>query len=282
MGAYLQPDTLDEALGILAREPVTIAAGCTDLFAATESQSLNGTVLDVTRVEGLRRIAKEATGWRIGAASTWSDVIAADLPPAFDMLKQAAREVGSVQIQNAGTVAGNICNASPAADGVPPLLSLDAQVEIGAKGGVREVALAEFLTAPRATVLMPGEMVTAIRIPEGSDKGESRFSKLGARKYLVISIVMVAARLHVQDGFVRDIALAVGACGPIATRLSALEAALRGTPVAGLPDRLQPELIAPALTPITDMRASDEYRREAAVHLLRRVLDDLTLMRNPA
>ena len=131
MNAYHRPETLGDALALLAETPVTLAAGCTDLFPATELQELPGAVLDLTAIADLRGVCTTSEGWRIGATTTWSDLIAADLPPAFDMLKQAAGEVGSVQIQNAGTIAGNLCNASPAADGVPPLLALDAVVEIG-------------------------------------------------------------------------------------------------------------------------------------------------------
>ena len=128
MAAYHRPDTLQGALDVLAERPVTIAAGCTDLFPATQGRTLTGPVLDITGIAGLRGIKREEGGFRIGATTSWTDVIRAELPPAFDMLKQAAREVGSVQIQNSGTVAGNICSASPAADGMPCLAALDAEV----------------------------------------------------------------------------------------------------------------------------------------------------------
>ena len=121
MSAYFQPETLTDALATLQRSPaLVVAAGCTDLFPATDRQVLPGPVLDLTSVAGLRGITETPEGWCIGATTTWSDILAADLPPAFDMLKQAAAEVGSIQIQNAGTVAGNLCNASPAADWVSP------------------------------------------------------------------------------------------------------------------------------------------------------------------
>ncbi len=119
MDAYHRPTDLDDALRILAAEPVRIAAGCTDLFPATEAKVLPGPILDITAVEGLRGITATDEGIHIGAATTWTDVIRGDLPPAFDALKLAAREVGSVQIQNAGTVAGNHNNPTPAAEGVP-------------------------------------------------------------------------------------------------------------------------------------------------------------------
>ncbi len=276
MDAYHRPTDLDEALRILAAEPVRIAAGCTDLFPATEAKALSGPILDIAAIEGLRGITSTDAGIRIGAATTWTDVIRADLAPAFDALKLAAREVGSVQIQNAGTVAGNLCNASPAADGVPCLLVLDASVELASAQGRRSLPLSEFLMGPRRTALEPGEMMTAITIPKMALSGRSSFLKLGARKYLVISIAMVAARLEVEDDTIREAAVAVGSCGPVATRLPALESTLIGVPVGESGRVVHGDLVEPFLDPIADIRASAAYRREAATEAVRRVLRDLT------
>lgn len=274
--AYHRPGTLQAALEVLAGPPVTIAAGCTDLLAATGARALPGAVLDITGIAALRGVRGGPAGVRIGAAATWADVIRADLPPAFGMLKQAAREVGSVQIQNAGTVAGNICNASPAADAMPCLLALDAEVEVAALAAVRRVSLVDFVTGPRRTALAPGEMVTAIHVPAAAARGRSRFLKLGARAYLVISIAMVAARLEVVAGRVAQAAIAVGACGAVATRLGALERTLIGLPASGLSDAVDPALVTRALAPIDDIRADGPYRAGAAAELVRRALGELT------
>src|SRR5262249_12973399 len=156
-------------------------------------------------------------------------LIAASLPPLFDGLKLAAREVGGVQIQNAGTLAGNLCNASPAADGVPALLALDAVVELAGPGGERSLPLERFILGPRRTALQTGELATAIRVPKPRGAARSHFLKLGARKYLVISIVMVAATIEVAaDGRVAAAKVAVGACSPVAQRLRMLEMRLAG------------------------------------------------------
>ena len=280
MTIYVQPETLDEALEVLAQGPVTVAAGCTDLFPATGlpmlgGPVLGGPVLDITRIRGLRGIEQTAQGWRIGAATTWTDLVAADLPPAFDMLKMAAREVGSIQIQNSATLAGNICNASPAADGAPPLLALDAAVELGSANGRRSIPLGAFLTGPRQTDLRPGEMMTAVTIPAAAASGRSAFCKLGARKYLVISIAMVAVRLAAVDGRVRDIAVSVGSCSPVAQRLTGLEQVLNGLPVSELADAVTPDLVSEKLQPIADIRASAEYRLTVAETLICRMLAGL-------
>ena len=207
---YVRPDTLGEALDWLASHEGRVAAGCTDLFTLTQNQELPWPVVDVTAIAELKAIGHGAHGWRIGAAASWRSIIAADLPPAFDALKLAAREVGSSQIQTSATIGGNLCNASPAADGVPPLLVLDAGVEIASAAGIRTLPLAAFLTGPRQTALQPGEMLTAILIPDAAAQGRAHFLKLGARKHLLISIAMVAARLTLEGGRIRDAAVSVG------------------------------------------------------------------------
>lgn len=267
---YERPERLDEALARLASTPVRIAAGCTDLFAATEAKTLPGPVLDLTAVSGLRGFSWAEDGsLAIGATTTWADIVRADLPPALHALQQAARQVGARQVQNRGTLAGNLCNASPAADGVPPLLVVDAEVALASATGERRLALSAFITGPRQTALAPGEIVTGVHIPASALSGVSHFEKLGARAYLVISIAMLALRVEAQDGRIVHAACAVGACGPVAQRLPDLEAALMGAPLSALGE-IAADLIAPALAPIDDIRADAGYRRSSAVELVRR------------
>lgn len=273
MTEYFRPRQLHEAFGLAAQSGITIAAGCTDLFPATQSQVLAGPVLDVTQINEMRGITKDSTGWRFGGASTWSDILRTDLPPAFDGLKQAAREVGSVQIQNAGTIAGNLCNASPAADGVPPLLVLDASVELASAKGTRQLLLQDFLIGPGQTALLPGEILSAVVTPAA--EGQTAFLKLGARRYMVISIAMIAMRLCTSDGKVTKAAIAVGACSAVARRLAAQEQAMIGAPLSGLADCVDPALIEPNLAPITDIRADAAYRSGSATELVRRVTAQL-------
>ena len=272
---YVRPDTLGEALDWLASHEGRVAAGCTDLFTLTQNQELPWPVVDVTAIAELKAIGHGAHGWRIGAAASWRSIIAADLPPAFDALKLAAREVGSSQIQTSATIGGNLCNASPAADGVPPLLVLDAGVEIASAAGIRTLPLAAFLTGPRQTALQAGEMLTAILIPDAAAQGRAHFLKLGARKHLLISIAMVAARLTLEGGRIRGAAVSVGSCGPVATRLPALEAALTGALPHEASEAVTADLLCSSLSPIDDIRADRAYRLEAACELLRRALDVL-------
>jgi CO/xanthine dehydrogenase FAD-binding subunit len=274
---YDRPETLSDALAILAREPRTVLAGGTDLYPATSAPTLAGPILDITGVGELDGIARMGGYLRIGACTSWAAIRDAALPPACDALRSAAAEVGGRQIQTAGTIGGNLCNASPAADGVPPLLALDAEVELAAATGRRRLPLAAVLRDVRLTARRPDEILTAVLVPETALAGRSAFLKLGARAYLVISIAMVAVRLAVADGRVTAAAFAVGACGPVATRLPAIEARLIGAPAdARLADRVATAEVAAALRPIDDIRATAAYRAEAAAELLRRAVRTLS------
>lgn len=271
--AYHAPTHLDEAFAALSGGNISVIAGGTDWFPQAGERLPTVSLLDVTGLPGFRGITQTAEGWRIGAATRWAEITAADLPPAFDGLKAAAREVGSIQIQNAGTIAGNLCNASPAADGVPPLLTLGAVVELVSQAGKRLVPLEDFITGVRRTTRLPGELVAAIHIPQSAAGTVAGFSKLGARRYLVISIAMVAASLRVHAGRITGARVAVGACSPVARRLPVLEARLEGlSPASPLP---VDEAALEGLAPITDVRASGDYRSAAVAELVTRLLTDL-------
>ena len=276
---YLRPARLDEALQALharSAAPLAVIAGGTDVYPALAGRTLTADVLDITAIAALRGIREAEDHWRFGATTTWSDVLAARLPAQFDGLRLAAREVGGMQVQNSGTLAGNLCNASPAADGVPALLALDAGVELSSASGVRMVPLEQFIAAPRKTLRRADELVTALRVPKPRPGHVARghFLKLGARRYLVISIAMVGVVVEVQQGFVREARVAVGACSPVACRLYDLELALAGKPA----DAELGAFVKPAhlngLTPIDDVRADAAYRREAAFTLVRRALSE--------
>ncbi len=273
MGSYLRPDSLAEAVAALAAGPRTVLAGGTDYYPARVGLPLDDDILDITAIDALRGIAATDGGVRIGALVRWSELAGAALPPAFDGLRHAAGQIGGRQVQNAGTVCGNVCNASPAADGIPNLLVLEASVELASAAGTRTVPVGAFVTGNRTTVRRPDELATALVVPAAPEGARSRFEKLGARTYLVISIAMVAALIApARDGTVAAARIAVGACSAAAQRLTALEAALGGA-------RIGPELAAIAqpghlasLAPIDDVRGSAEYRGEAALVLIRRAL----------
>jgi len=271
MGRYERPPELAEALAFLSGGGFTILAGGTDFYPARATRPVTEDVLDVTGIAALKGIREEHDHWRIGALTTWSELIAAPLPALFDGYKLAAREVGGRQIQNTGTLAGNLCNASPAADGTPNLVALDARVELASPRGARSMKVAEFVTGNRKTARASDEIVTALLIPKRKGDARSSFVKLGARKYLVISIAMVATVIEAEHDIVTRAAIAVGSCSLIAQRLPELEQALTGAPPERLADIVRPEHLR-ALAPIDDVRATKEYRQDAAVELVRHAL----------
>ena len=280
-GAYLRPTGLDEALGALAAggpggSPWVVVAGATDHYPARVGRAPREDVLDVTAIRGMREISEREAGWWIGAGTTWSDLLDAPLPSLFDGMKEAARSIGGRQIQARATIVGNVCNASPAADGVPSLLALDAVVVLASDRGSRAVPVGEFVTGNRRTVRDPDELVTGLIVPPPITGTTARasFEKLGTRAYLVISIAMVAAVVEVgTDERIARARIAVGACSEVAQRLAALEAELVGRPASAS----TAGIVAPGhltrLSPIDDVRGTAVYRREAAVVLVRRALE---------
>jgi N-methylhydantoinase B len=275
---YHRPRSLEEAVAIRAAADVAVIAGGTDIYPAHAARRAWGDpthkpVLDITAIPGLDRVEEGAEGWRIGCLVTWSALRRAALPPLFDGLKAAAKEVGGAQVQNRGTIVGNLCTASPAGDGIPNLLALAAEVELAGPEGRREVPLAEFLTGYRATALRRDEIVTGLVIPR-LDAARGGFVKLGARRYLVISIAMAAGVLALQEGRISAARIAVGACSAVAQRLPALEAALAGVAPRDVAEVPEAAHLA-HLSPIDDVRASAAYRRAAALAATRDLLREL-------
>ena len=271
---YFRPGTLDEAVHVLATHGSQILSGGTDFFPALGDRPLPDSVLDVSGISEIKGITVESDCIRIGGLTTWSQVIAAPLPRCFDALKSAAREIGSIQIQNRATVAGNLCNASPAADSVPPLLALDAEVELASVARSRRLPLADFIVGNRKTLRRADEILSRVIVPRRLDDAVSAFLKLGSRRYLVISIAMVAAILKTdRAGSVAAARIAVGSCSATAQRLTALEAALVGAPARiGLGAQVLQEHLAP-LSAIDDVRGTANYRNDAARTLIARALE---------
>jgi len=270
---YVAPTSLAEALDLMATGERMALAGGTDIYPAHVARSLDEPVLDITGIEDMHGIAASNDHLRIGALTTWSEIAVADLPKGCRALQQAAVEVGGRQIQNVATIGGNLCNASPAADGIPPLLVADASVELASAAGVRQVPLYEFLVGYRQTLLRPDELLTAVLIPAKSTGGTSKFLKLGSRRYLVISIAMVAVRVELApNNTIEAVRVAVGACSPIAQRLVSLEADLGGLDAAAAGEVISDRHFE-TLTPIDDPRSSATYRLEAARTLVVRALD---------
>lgn len=268
--SYTIAQNLDEAVSLLQGGAARLIAGGTDYFPAKVRGAAMPDLVDISRAADLRGIVESAKGWRIGGATTWRMLVDAPLPPAFDGLKAAARAVGGAQVQNAGTLAGNLCNASPAADGVPPLLTLDAAIELASCRGRRVVPLHIFITGARQTACQPDEVVSAVLIPRLPPNVRGHFSKLGNRKYLVISMTMVAAAIGLDtSGRIDYVRMVVGACSPVAQSQDAIAARIIGQRPEVV--RIAPEDLQ-NLSPITDIRGDPTFRLAAAATQLARLI----------
>ena len=267
--------SLQLALERLAKGPLPVVAGGTDFYPALLDRPAPLELIDITQFDELKAVDERVDGWRIGAAVTWTDIIRANLPPAFAALKAAAKEVGSIQIQNRATLVGNLCNASPAADGVPALLALNASVELQSSKVSRTVPLADFITGVRKTLRESDELITAIHVPSVGSTERSKFVKLGARKYLVISIAMLAVNMDFDEaGSCCRCAIAVGSCSPVARRLSQLEQGLLGlnkNEVSKISDIIANSAL-PELSPIDDVRGTATYRMSVVRSVLQRTV----------
>ena len=271
---YLRPRSLEEAVQALAESRGTILSGGTDFFPALGDRVPNKPIIDISAVADLKGIHSTKDTIRFGGRTTWREITETPLPRGFDGLKAAAREVGSIQIQNVATVAGNLCNASPAADGIPALLALDAEITLASVSGLRRIPLANFVLGNRRTMKREDEILSEVTVPRRLENSASTFLKLGSRRYLVISIAMVAVNLVIDErGKIAEALLAVGACSASALRLRGLEQNLSGVAARpGIGHLVRQEHLA-ELSPIGDARATAGYRREAALVLTKRALE---------
>lgn len=276
MNRYAQPTTLAEALALRVERSWTVLAGGTDFYPARVDRPVTESVLDISRVSGLKAIEEHAGYFRMGALVTWSQLLAAPLPACFDALKMAAREVGGIQIQNRGTIVGNVCNASPAADGIPALLALNAQVEVQSHTiPAAQIDLLSFIISAKKTSLSSDALVTALVIPKPTHSARSAFLKTGARTYLLISTAMVAAVIEHENDRIVHARVAVGSCTAVAQRLPTLETRLQGQLLdRNLLSKIQREDFS-GLKPIDDVRATAKYRLDCAMTLTQRVLSHL-------
>lgn len=269
---FVRPESLDEALAILAEgEGWQIISGLTDFGVKNEHQLKSKKILDLSSLAEINRIEEDEQFVRIGGGTTFSDLHESSLIKNWAKpLSQAAREVGAVQIQNKGTLAGNLVNASPAADAVPPLFVLDASLILRSVRGQRVVPIKEFATGPGKTVLTPDEILVEILIPKKRSDGVeiTFFSKFGTRKAQTISIASVAMRGWLKNGMLNEVVIALGAAAP--TVILATESAQCLMTGELTQDRIieAGELAAQTCRPIDDIRGTAGYRRRLVHGLL--------------
>ena len=263
----LQPRSLRDALAMLRDEgPLVPIAGCTDVFVGLNFGTERARrYLNLWSLDALRGISVRDDHLIIGALATYTDVIRSPLVrKRLSMLVAAAREIGGVQIQNRGTVAGNVANASPAGDALPVLAAADATIVLqSAAGGARRVPIRHFYTAYRKTVMRGDELIVAIEIPRVA--GRQWFRKVGTRAAQAIAKVTLAG----VGG--RSPRVALGSVAPTVVRAPRTEAHLQaGGSVADAARLLQEEI-----SPIDDVRSTAEYRRRVAANLLVQFLSEV-------
>ena len=275
------PGDLAEALAILAEAPTRPIAGGTDLMVALTGElgEPPDRVLDLWRLDELRGIALDGDVVSLGALTTYTDIRrSAVCREHLPVLVEAAATIGAAQIQNRGTIGGNVVNASPAGDTLPVLLAADASFVLGSVRGERVVPSGAFWPAYRRTALAPDELLLRVRIPLLAGR-ELRFRKVGTRRAQSISKVVLAlgwrdAGPATPGAPWTDVRLALGSVAPTPVRATATEAVLEGRPPVPETADLAAETLAAELAPIDDVRSTAEYRRLVAARVLHRLVRD--------
>jgi CO/xanthine dehydrogenase FAD-binding subunit len=276
---YAAPRSLDEAVELLKTGPVTILAGGTDLMPQSRGPKsrLQSTLMNIRRIPDMRGIAATDKAIRIGTLTTITDLRDSSLVrERLAALWQASDQFASDQIRNAGTIGGNICNASPAGDTLVPLLVLDAQVVLASKPNgtlaTRTMPLADFLLGPGKTALKPTEILTAVDLPAPPKGHVSAFFKFGTRPALDISVISIGFSAVREGGRLSRVRVAFGAVAPRPIRSSAAEAALEGKALDDATIAAVVAAVGSEIHPISDVRATDWYRREMVQNMLERML----------
>jgi len=276
MRHYVKIKTVQDLIDRIEGQNVRILCGGTDLVVKMRAGAIDPQVLlDISDTEDLRGISEEKDAVTIGAATTVSEIIgdpvvAEKLP----LLQTVLRTLGSTQIRNRATLGGNLVNASPAADSVIPLLLYQALVNISGVRGDRVVEIEDFLIAPGKTALKSDEFVRSVSIPIPQATFKPFFHKVGRRKAMIIAIASLGALVSVKDDKIDEIRLAAGSVAPRPIRLHKLEDNFVGKAITA--DIIEQAKLAAvhAVSPIDDVRASADYRREVIGELVARVLRD--------
>ena len=273
---HYSPDSIEELLELLKTKPnAKLIAGGTDLILQMkEGKAQPETVVSLKNVEELGGFSVSKNGYRLGACLTLRWITRSnELTQNFPGLIYAAGVVASEQIRSLATLGGNICNASPSADMVPPLIALDAVVQLVSSQSQRELPLSEFFKGPGESVLKGGEILHSIFLPQPS--GSMIYSKHAPRKYMDLAVVGVAVRLAKKNGKINEARVALGAVGPVPFRAEKTEALLAGQTLTTELMREAGEMAAGECVPIDDIRGSAWYRKRMVKVHVRRNLEAL-------
>ena len=273
---HYAPDSIEELLEMLKSKPnAKLIAGGTDLLLQMKQGTAQPeTVISLKNVEELRGFSVSKNGYRLGAGMTLRGITRSnELTQNFPGLVYAAGVVASEQIRTLATLGGNICNASPSADMVPPLIALDAVVQLVSNQGQRDLSLSDFFKGPGESVLKSGEIMHSIFLPHPS--GNMIYSKHAPRKFMDLAVVSVAVRLAKKNGKINEARVALGAVGPVPFRAEKTEALLAGQTLTTELMLEAGEMAAGECVPIDDIRGSAWYRKRMVKVHVRRNLETL-------
>jgi len=272
----LAPTSLDEAYELLAeRGPeAKIIAGGTDLMVSLNARPLDASeFIDIWRLNELRGISDEGETVRIGALTTYTQLIKSPLIQlSLPTLVEASRTIGAIQIQNRGTIGGNVVNASPAGDSLPVLAAFDAEVEIGSIRGVRKVGINNFYTGYRKTVMEPDEILLAVRSRKLKPNERTFFLKIGTRRAQAISKIVMAVNVGTTGAVINSINIALGSVAPTVIRAVQTEALLTNETLGAPVIERARSMISQEVAPITDVRSTEHYRRTVTGNGLAKIL----------
>jgi CO/xanthine dehydrogenase FAD-binding subunit len=267
------PETVADACAVLARTPgARVLAGGTDLLVRLKDQTTWPPLVDINGIETLQGVTYDAGMLRIGALTTWA--VLTDHPLIAEhaqVLVQATEPVGTLEVRHRGTLGGNLASASPAGDAIPPLMALDAQIEIARGARTHRVAIAEFFLGPGRTVLTADEIIVAVWLPAGPLR-RGAFARLNRDTTGGISKVTLALTLRCEEGILRDVRIALGAIAPTVIRARAAEDILCGQQPTETVVEDAGAAAARAAKPISDVHANFELRRDICAELLRTAL----------
>jgi carbon-monoxide dehydrogenase medium subunit len=275
---YRKPFTIEETLkGLLEYgDRAKVVAGGTDLMVQMKQGLLSPQILfDISRIGELRKIEERDDGVYIGAAATMAEIGAwFNSRAGYRALLDGVNSVGSRQVRNVATIGGNLCNAVPSADTAPPLIALQAELQlVGAGGGSRRIGAEQFFRGPRETILATGELLTGIILPPLNPRQRSRYLKLGPRNGMDLAIVGVAVSVTFNEANQVDgVRMALGAVAPVPLRVKSIEDYLVGKHLTEETAEECGRLAQEACSPISDLRASADYRREMVAVLTKRAL----------
>jgi CO/xanthine dehydrogenase FAD-binding subunit len=273
------PVNLNEACEILSKQSphVKIIAGGTDLMVLMNAGLLDASAfVDIWRLDELRGVSDEGDAIRIGALTTFTQLIESPLIQRYiPALVEASRTIGAIQIQNRGTIGGNIVNASPAGDSLPVLAAFDAELELGSVRGVRRVGFNQFYNGYRKTVMEPDEILIAARLPKLKPNERSFFFKVGARRAQAISKIVLAVKVGTHGSMIDSINIGLGSVAPTVIRAAQTEATLGNAVLDAVTIEQARRTISSEISPITDVRSTEHYRRAITGNVLVKILSQL-------